>query len=209
MKTSIILAAATFAALTGQALLSGHALAAEPLGEWLVNDGTARIGIQPCAAMRPPGSPPVAAPPAPPKTVPVAVASIGPLCGNIAWTKTAGGFDDKNPDVAKRTRPILGLPILIEMKPTKPNRWEGNVYNAENGKTYKSSISLKSDDVLRVEGCVLGFLCGGEDWTRHKEPARPVAPPPAPTTRTQAPPPAPAPATAARQPVPTPVPVAR
>jgi hypothetical protein len=54
------------------------------------------------------------------------------------------------------------------MKPTKPNLWQGEVYNAENGKTYDAKISLASADVLKIEGCVLGFLCGGENWSRVK-----------------------------------------
>ena len=53
------------------------------------------------------------------------------------------------------------------MKPASDGRFEGEVYNAENGKTYRSRIWLKSADVLRIEGCLL-FFCGGEDWTRTK-----------------------------------------
>ena len=122
-------------------VIAGAALAAkpDPTGDWLVHDGTAVIRIVPCGEV---------------------------LCGSVAWTKDEGGFDENNPDPAKRNRPILGLPILLGMKAASDGRWEGEVYNAENGKTYSSRIWLKSDDVLRIEGCVLGFLCGGEDWTR-------------------------------------------
>ncbi len=118
------------------------ASAAEPLGEWLVKDGSARIKIDHCG---------------------------DGLWGVVAWEKQAGR-DENNPDASKRSRPTLGLPILLDMKPAKPGRWDGEVYNAENGKTYTSNISLPSADVLRIEGCVLGFLCGGEDWTRFKAP---------------------------------------
>jgi hypothetical protein len=60
------------------------------------------------------------------------------------------------------------MPILLEMKKKKPEKeeWDGEVYNAKNGKLYKSSIKLASPDQLEIEGCVLGFLCGGETWTR-------------------------------------------
>jgi uncharacterized protein (DUF2147 family) len=136
-------------------LVAGPALAAgpDPKGDWLVNDKTAVIRIVACGEA---------------------------LCGTVAWTKDQGGFDENNPDPAKRTRPIIGLPILLEMKPSNDGRWSGEVYNAENGKTYSSHIWLKSDDVLRIEGCVLGFLCGGEDWTRTK--LETPAPTPAPST---------------------------
>ncbi len=119
-------------------LASGAALGQSPVGEWLVEDGTAHIRIVSCG---------------------------GPLWGVIAWTKDTPGKDENNPDPAKRSRSVMGMPILINMKQGK-SQWDGEVYNAENGKTYTANISLKSADVLRIEGCVLGFLCGGEDWKR-------------------------------------------
>jgi uncharacterized protein (DUF2147 family) len=147
--------------------LSAFALAAEPTGEWRVANGDANIRIDDCG---------------------------GALWGVISWEKEPGGVDSHNPNPAERTRPTLGLPILLAMRPTKPGLWEGEVYNAENGKTYNSKISLKEPDVLRIDGCLLIF-CMGENWTRVKtveiappprtagaappRGGRPVAPPPA------------------------------
>jgi uncharacterized protein (DUF2147 family) len=124
---------------------AGAALAQSPTGEWRVKDGTADIRVVDCG---------------------------GALWGVIAWTQggaTNKDTDKNNPDPALRDRPVLGLPILINMQPSE-GRWEGSVYNAENGKTYDSSISLVSPDVLAIQGCVLGFLCGGEEWTRQPLP---------------------------------------
>lgn len=134
--------------------LATPALAADPKGDWLVNDKAAVIRVMACGTA---------------------------LCGHIAWVIKPGGTDTNNPDASKRNRPILGLPILLNMQP-KGNRWEGEVYNAKDGKIYASSISLRSDNVLKIEGCVLGFLCGGEDWKRVKceEVASPGAAPGAP-----------------------------
>jgi uncharacterized protein (DUF2147 family) len=92
----------------------------------------------------------------------------GVLWGIISWENEPGGVDSFNSDPAERNRPTLGLHILRAMKPAKPGLWQGEIYNPENGKTYGSRISLASPDVLRVEGCVLGLLCGGENWTRIK-----------------------------------------
>ena len=122
-------------------LLAGYAAAAEPSGEWRTANGLANVRIDDCD---------------------------GVLWGIISWEKEPGGVDSYNPNPAERSRPTLGLHILLAMKPTKPGLWQGEVYNAENGKTYDSRISLISPDVLRIEGCVLGFLCGGENWTRVK-----------------------------------------
>ena len=130
--------------------LASLAQAAEPTGEWRVANGDAYVRIDDCD---------------------------GVLWGIISWEKEPGGVDEHNPNPAERTRPTLGLHILLAMKPSKPGRWDGEVYNAENGKTYTSHLSLSSPDVLRIEGCVLGFLCGGENWTRLKTADVPPAQP--------------------------------
>jgi hypothetical protein len=68
------------------------------------------------------------------------------------------------------------MPILINMK-KKPgaDQWEGEVYNANDGKTYSSTIKPVGSDKLEIQGCVLGFLCGGETWTRVAGPIAPSA----------------------------------
>jgi uncharacterized protein (DUF2147 family) len=115
------------------------AFAQAPTGEWLVADGTAQIRVVDCA---------------------------GSLWGVVSWEKSPGR-DVNNPDPAKRERPTLGMPVLLQMRVgDEPGVWEGHVYNADNGRTYTASIRLSSPTVLHVEGCALGFLCGGEDWTR-------------------------------------------
>jgi uncharacterized protein (DUF2147 family) len=116
------------------------ALAADPTGDWRVADGVANIRVAECN---------------------------GSMWGAVAWEKTPGGRDTHNPDVSKQNRPSLGMPILIDMK-KKPgvDQWEGQVYNAKDGQSYSSTIKPAGPDQLEIQGCVLGFLCGGETWTR-------------------------------------------
>jgi uncharacterized protein (DUF2147 family) len=115
-------------------------LAADPTGDWKVADGVANIRVAQCN---------------------------GNMWGVVAWEKTPGGKDKNNPDTAKQSRPTLGMPILIDMK-KKPgvDAWEGEVYNAKDGQLYSSTIKPVGADQLEIQGCVLGFLCGGETWTR-------------------------------------------
>ena len=68
------------------------------------------------------------------------------------------------------------------------DQWEGEVYNANDGKTYSSTIKPIGSDKLEIQGCVLGFLCGGETWTRI---AGPIPPSPANTVAKGAKPPVP------------------
>ena len=137
-------------------LVATPAFAASPKGDWLVEDKSAIIRIDSCGSA---------------------------LCGAIVWAKKQDGVDENNPDPAKRSRPIMGLQLLLGMKPGSDGRWDGDIYNPENGKTYTSRMWLKSDDTLRVEGCVLGFLCGGQDWTRTTAPASAPAKRPAPAKK--------------------------
>jgi uncharacterized protein (DUF2147 family) len=120
------------------------ALAADPTGDWRVADGVANIRVAQCN---------------------------GSMWGAVAWEKQPGGRDTNNPDVSKQNRPTLGMPILINMK-KKPgiDQWEGQVYNAKDGQLYSSTIKPIGSDQLEIQGCVLGFLCGGETWTRMAGP---------------------------------------
>lgn len=124
-------------------VLATPAAAASPAGDWLVADGTAVIRVAPC--------------------------DEGAFCGKIAWTPR-DGVDDHNPDASKRAQSIIGTTILIDMKASGNNRWDGEIYNPQDGKTYSGSITVVSPDLLRVEGCLLVF-CGGENWTRTSTPA--------------------------------------
>nr|WP_315801257.1 MULTISPECIES: DUF2147 domain-containing protein [unclassified Bradyrhizobium] len=147
------------------------ALAADPTGDWRVADGVANIRVAQCN---------------------------GSMWGVVAWEKTPGGRDSNNPDPARQSRPTLGMPILIDMK-KKPgaDAWEGQVYNAKDGQLYSSTITPVDPDHLEIKGCVLGFLCGGETWTRVAPPIpsspvnsmakgtqKPIAPAPAPAAKT-------------------------
>jgi uncharacterized protein (DUF2147 family) len=96
----------------------------------------------------------------------------GGICGVIIWLKDpinpATGkpqVDDKNPNPSLARRPMIGLPLFSGMQPSGPNRWSGQIYNADDGSTYASHVSVTGPDTLKVEGCV-GVLCGGETWTR-------------------------------------------
>ncbi|QFI75500.1 DUF2147 domain-containing protein [Bradyrhizobium betae] len=136
------------------AITTAPAQSASATGEWLVADKSARIAIHACGHR---------------------------LRGTIAWERVHG-LDDQNPDLSKRHRTTLGLPILIGMQSTGLDTWAGRIYNADNGKTYAAKVKLLSPTSLFVEGCVMGILCGGETWTKVREhaedcPASPPTPP--------------------------------
>jgi uncharacterized protein (DUF2147 family) len=120
--------------------------AGEVTGTWLTQQGDARVRVSKCG---------------------------GGICGVIVWLRdpidSATGkpaVDNKNPNPSLATRPMMGLPLFSGMQPSGPNRWSGQIYNADDGSSYASHISLGDANSLRVEGCV-GGLCGGETWSRY------------------------------------------
>ena len=148
------------AALIGLSVIAGIAWTApagtpakSPVGEWLVAKKVARIKIADCDGL---------------------------MWGVVAWESEPGGVDSKNPDPKLQSRPTLGMPILLGMKQSKPNQWDGSIYNSEDGHTYSANISLLDPNTLKVQGCFLGFLCGGENWTRFEATDTPGAKRPAP-----------------------------
>ena len=92
----------------------------------------------------------------------------GGLCAKITKNPDGQKTDDKNPDPAKRNRPIVGLVIMHDGKKTSPNKWAGSLYNRENGKTYAGTVTVKSKDALDLSGCVALVLCKTVTWTRVK-----------------------------------------
>jgi uncharacterized protein (DUF2147 family) len=146
--------------LSGTILLavtaSAAAQTADPVGEWLVEDGSARIKVVSC---------------------PAAAANQPPTFWGVIWAETQPGTDSKNPDPSMRNRPMLGVPILINMKQTEANKWEGKIYDANGGSLYDSHISVTRNDMLAVRGCMGVIFCGGQDWKRVTGTNTPPLPP--------------------------------
>ena len=136
--------AAALAALTTAPLAMAQS-AGSPEGIWVTQAGDAKVRVGRCGAG---------------------------ICGVVVWLKEPidpqtgkPQVDDKNPNPALARRPIIGLSLFSGMRPSGPNRWSGQIYNADDGKTYASNISVSGPGTLKVEGCV-GSLCGGEEWSR-------------------------------------------
>jgi uncharacterized protein (DUF2147 family) len=119
------------------------ASAADATGEWLIEDGDARVRIAPCGA---------------------------DLCGTVAWIKEGSPtVDVNNPDPAKRSRPLIGSEVLLGLKPSGTSEWTGSLYDAENGRTYVGKLTIVDERHIKVAGCVLGgLICETQTWTRTK-----------------------------------------
>jgi uncharacterized protein (DUF2147 family) len=97
----------------------------------------------------------------------------GGLCATVASLKEPTDpqtgkpkTDINNVDASKRNRPIVGLQIFTALRPDGANKWTGQIYNPEDGKTYDANVALENANTLKVQGCVL-FICKTKTWTRR------------------------------------------
>jgi uncharacterized protein (DUF2147 family) len=119
---------------------------AGPTGVWRVEDGTADIRIVDCG---------------------------GSYWGVTVWSKDTSGDDkDKNnPNPALRNRSLTNAAILSNFTAAN-DAWQGQVYNPLDGRTWDVQLSLVSNDVLKIEGCMGGFCfgIGAQEWARQPMP---------------------------------------
>ena len=155
MRTRPTLPAALGGALTLGALALGAlplgtlpaaAAPANPSGTWLTADSRARIRVEKCG--------------------------VGgeQVCGYVVWLDSPldngqPRVDTRNPDPKKRGRPILGHQMLMGLTPGADDRYVGQVYNNEDGKSYDVTVWMEKGD-LKVKGCLVAFLCSTQTWAR-------------------------------------------
>jgi uncharacterized protein (DUF2147 family) len=125
---------------------SGPARAADPLGTWYTADKDSQVRITKCGDA----------------LCGVLVALKEPNDPSTGRPKT----DKNNADASKQSRPLLGVPIVLGMKPSGADQWSGNVYNASDGKTYTGSFTLTGPNTAELKGCVMSIICKTQTWTR-------------------------------------------
>lgn len=92
----------------------------------------------------------------------------GTPCGTLVWAAIKPGgpkTDRRNPDETLRDRPILGMTMIWGFSQDGQKWRSGKIYNAGNGKTYGSGLSIAVDGSLALKGC-LGPFCKTQRWTR-------------------------------------------
>jgi len=120
--------------------------AGDATGTWTTEGGKSRVRISACGAN---------------------------ICGSIVWMqepnteKGTPKLDNNNPDPSKRSRPLLGLQIILPMQADGADRWSGSIYNPEDGKTYSASFALSGEREANLKGCVAMILCKSQTWTRN------------------------------------------
>lgn len=96
------------------------------------------------------------------------------FCGKLVALKvplTPEGkpkYDRHNPDMAKRSDPLVGLKMAWGFRHDKANKWgNGRMYDPESGKTYHCKVRLEGDHLI-VRGSLDRWGLAGRTvvWTR-------------------------------------------
>lgn len=136
---------ATVLSAAALACVAAPALAADPIaGRWMTEEADAIITIQQCGTS---------------------------TCGRISKFLVAppNGVDQRdvnNPSPKKRSRKLLGLPVLFSFSEDS-DLWRGRIYDPKSGKDYRSIVRLKSKNTLEVKGCI-GPFCQTQTWKRAR-----------------------------------------
>jgi uncharacterized protein (DUF2147 family) len=121
------------------------ASAGELTGLWLVQDRTAKVKIVPCGDA---------------------------FCGSVVWLSEVNDRETGKPKLDKlnsnpqlRSRPIMGVPVLMSLQGSDGVKWSGRIYNPDDGNTYSGTVELVGATQLKVRACVTIF-CRSEVWDR-------------------------------------------
>lgn len=152
MMAGLALRSVTAAAAIGFGFVLGANPAAaevkDPSGTYLTQDGRARIRVEKCGS------------------------DEEAICGYVVWLKkpeegaTAQTTDRYNPDPSKTKRQLLGHQLMLGLALNSDERFEGKIYNNEDGKSYDVSIWLDRPNRLKVRGCLIAPLCSTQNWSK-------------------------------------------
>ena len=148
--TGLVVAAALLAPVAGTAAFAQTP--PSPEGLWYTKNNESIIRVHPCAD------------------------EADAMCGTLAWMKEPNDkngqpkIDTLNRDASKKGRPMLGVDILLPMRPDT-DHWKGKAYNPEDGKTYDITFKVQADnsDAADLRGCILSFLCQTQVFNRAPE----------------------------------------
>ena len=122
--------------------LPSEAYAAEPVaGRYVTQNKKAVVQIEQCGKM---------------------------VCGRVIKLLPASDvgktMDERNKDASQRTRPLVGLPILLDFV-ADGDQWRGKIYDPQSGDTYSSTMLRYPDGALKVRGCFF-FICKTQRWPK-------------------------------------------
>ncbi|KQO26666.1 hypothetical protein ASF11_03005 [Acidovorax sp. Leaf76] len=113
-----------------------------PLGRWITESGNLEVDVAPCATDA--------------KTTATSNAGGSPtLCGKVVRVLANRSMSAPGTDMAAAdARPALGMTLLSALRDTGGGDYQGEIYNRENAKTYRATLTPAEPDQLLVRAYV-------------------------------------------------------
>jgi uncharacterized protein (DUF2147 family) len=110
--------------------------AADPRGRWITASGNLEVELAPCGAA---------------------------LCGTVTRVIANRSMRPEGGAMAPvDTRPALGMVLLSDLRPDEgegpPTAWRGQIYNRENGKTYRCRLQVDTASTAQGELVLRGYV---------------------------------------------------
>ncbi|HEY0312398.1 MAG TPA: DUF2147 domain-containing protein [Allosphingosinicella sp.] len=86
------------------------------------------------------------------------------LCGTVTHAEKRAELDARKGGYDH----MVGLRVMYGFEHVAQGRWKGNVLIPERKMNVRSTVTRLDAGHIKVEGCILGFLCSHEIWRRTR-----------------------------------------
>lgn len=99
-------------------------------------------------------------------TVHLRLTPCGPaMCGTVTWANETARKDAKKGS----GRDLLGSRLLHDLRLSSDGVWRGKIFVPDLNKNASGTVTVLSDDLIRVSGCLfLGLACRTQHWHRMR-----------------------------------------
>lgn len=129
--------------------LAGLAMLATPLGAASAAGKGAALPV--ASEWRNPGN-----------SVHIRITSCGDrMCGTVIWASEKAKADARRGGTEK----LVGANLFREIRQVGPGEYKGRVFVPDMNRTFSGQMRIAGDSMIG-KGCVLGFICKSQTWTR-------------------------------------------
>ncbi len=83
------------------------------------------------------------------------------VCGTVIWASDKAKADARKGGTDK----LVGANLFREFHEVAPGKYKGRVFVPDMNRTFSGQMRIEGDSMIG-KGCVLGFICKSQTWTR-------------------------------------------
>ena len=83
------------------------------------------------------------------------------VCGTVIWASDKAKADARKGGTTK----LVGANLFREFREVAPGKYKGRVFVPDMNRTFSGQMRIEGDSMIG-KGCVLGFICKSQTWTR-------------------------------------------